>query len=88
MMQDIQWGEKVKAQRRGRFSRLYLVYSQCQVCGCDFSLFLWVIPLRMYSFWCVYQLRDELRRRNASLAGKKADLIERYVIKIFEVMFN
>lgn len=31
----------------------------------------------MFSLMTVSQLKDELRRRNASIAGKKADLIER-----------
>lgn len=31
----------------------------------------------MYSSWTILQLKQELKKRNASLRGKKADLVER-----------
>ncbi|KAJ8726081.1 hypothetical protein PYW07_000779 [Mythimna separata] len=40
----------------------------------------------MYSYWTVSQLKEELRQRNASTAGKKAVLIER--LEAYDRNFN
>ena len=34
----------------------------------------------MYSHWRVKELKDELKKRGASLRGKKANLVERYIV--------
>lgn len=73
-----EWGWPVKANCRWRCrsSALVIVITALHIIIFEYFTISFQI-LIMYSTWRVNDLREELKKRGASLRGKKADLIER-----------
>ena len=68
----------VPATRSKRLPYLAAVGSMCGQCG-DELVTLLCLKMCDYGVWTIVELRNELRKRNARLSGRKKELVERFL---------